>query len=69
MNQTHNVETRRTNLEKEKNIMKAKENHDLQEFTAFCEKEGINIKDENGHYKNTYDVLSEFARHWTDKQD
>lgn len=49
--------------------MTAKENYDLQEFTVFCEKEGINIKDENGHYKSTYDVLSEFARHWTDKQD
>lgn len=44
--------------------MTAKENHDLQEFTAFCEKEGINIKDENGHYKSTYDVLSELAKHW-----
>ncbi len=49
--------------------MTAKENHDLQEFTAFCEREGICIKDENGHYKSTYDVLSEFAKHWTDKQD
>lgn len=47
--------------------MTAKENHDLQKFTAFCEKEGICINDENGRYKNTYDVLSEFARHWSDK--
>ena len=69
MNQTHNVETWRTNLEKEKILWQQKKNYDLQEFTAFCEKEGINIKDENGHYKSTYDVLSEFARHWTDKQD
>ena len=46
--------------------MTAKENHDLQEFTAFCEKEGIHIKDENGHYKNTYDVLSEIANHHLD---
>lgn len=49
--------------------MTAKENYDLQKFTEFCEKEGINIKDENGYYKSTYDVLSELARHWTDKQE
>ena len=54
---------------KGENIMTAKENYDLQEFTAFCERKGICIKDENGHYKSTYDVLSEFARHWADKQD
>ena len=46
--------------------MTAKENRDLQEFTAFCERKGIYIKDENGHYKSTYDVLSELARHWAD---
>lgn len=54
---------------KGENIMTTKENYNLQEFAAFCEREGICIKDENGHYKSTYDVLSEFARHWADKQD
>lgn len=49
--------------------MTAKENRDLQEFTAFCEREGIGIKDENGHYKCTYDILTEFAKHWADMQD
>ena len=57
MNQTHNVETRRTNLEKEKNIMTAKENHDLQEFTELISrmKTGI-IKIHMMFYLNLLDI-------------